>query len=75
MPGRVRNCAAACADLVRMMQTNKQSNDTELNDALLTLVQGGAHPPQKVVDPTPGADAETIEKLHEQLNAAGLRGV
>jgi hypothetical protein len=73
---RVRNCEQAGADLVRMTRTNSElSNDIELNDAALALVQGGAQLPVRVIDPTPKMDEKALKKLHEQLNGRGLRGV
>jgi hypothetical protein len=58
-----------------MIHTFELTNDTELNDADLALVQGGTHALSNVVDPTPVSDEETLRKLHEQLNKAGQRGV
>lgn len=60
---------------VHMIHHSQLTNDSELNDADLALVQGGTHALSNVIDPTPGSDEETIRKLHEQLNAAGKRGV
>lgn len=70
----VRNCEAACADFVRMMQTNSDLfNDTDLNDTDLAAVHGGQMP-ARVIDPTPILDEPTLQELLERLRRRGLRG-
>jgi hypothetical protein len=75
MPGRVRNCEAACADHVGMIHDSDLTHCIELSDADLALVQGGARLPASLIDPTPVMDEETIRRLHEQLNAAGTLAI